>query len=82
MNKNHGAIFEAAKSVGGADRQLAMELTLNVLKALKNENKQTVDVEHIQDIVEKVLIESGHARTAKSYILYRARRTGMRRLSQ
>ena len=48
------AIFEAAKSVGGADRQLAMELTLNVLKALKNENKQTVDVEHIQDIVEKV----------------------------
>ena len=30
------AIFEAAKSVGGADRQLAMELTLNVLKALKN----------------------------------------------
>ena len=34
------AIFEAAKSVGGADRQLAMELTLNVLKALKNENKQ------------------------------------------
>ena len=35
------AIFEAAKSVGGADRQLAMELTLNVLKALKNENKQT-----------------------------------------
>ena len=53
------AIFEAAKSVGGADRQLAMELTLNVLKALKNENKQTVDVEHIQDIVEKVLIESG-----------------------
>ena len=39
-----------------------MELTLNVLKALKNENKQTVDVEHIQDIVEKVLIESGHAR--------------------
>ena len=72
------AIFEAAKSVGGADRQLAMELTLNVLKSLKNENKQTVDVEHIQDIVEKVLIESGHARTAKSYILYRARRTGMR----
>ena len=32
------AIFEAAKSVGGADRQLAMELTLNVLKDLKNEN--------------------------------------------
>lgn len=35
MKQNHGCYFEAAKSVGGADRQLAMELTLNVLKALK-----------------------------------------------
>lgn len=29
------AIFEAAKSVGGADRQMAMEITLDVLKYLK-----------------------------------------------
>lgn len=72
------AIFEAAKSVGGADRQLAMEITISVLKMLKSENRESVDVEHIQDMVEKVLIESGHARTAKAYILYRAQRTGMR----
>ena len=32
-------------------------------------------VEQVQDTVEKVLIESGHARTAKKYILYRNERT-------
>ena len=29
------------------------------------------DVEGVQDIVEKVLIEEGHATTAKAYIIYR-----------
>lgn len=38
-------------------------------------------VEDIQDIVEKVLIENGHARTAKEYILYRQRRTDVRNMS-
>lgn len=53
------AIFEAAKSVGGADREMAVEITLDVLKSLKAENVEVVDVEHVQDIVEKVLIEKG-----------------------
>ena len=35
-------------------------------------------VEEVQDAVEKVLIETGHAKTAKAYILYRDRRTRMR----
>ena len=34
---------------------------------------ETPTVEQVQDTVEKVLIESGHARTAKKYILYRKR---------
>ena len=72
------AIFEAAKSVGGADRQMAMEVTLDVLKYLKAHFKGIVTVEQVQDAVEKILIEKGHARTAKSYILYRAKRTGIR----
>jgi ribonucleoside-triphosphate reductase len=38
-------------------------------------------VEEVQDIVEKVLIESGHAKTAKSYILYRADRTRTREMN-
>ncbi|HIU74617.1 MAG TPA: anaerobic ribonucleoside triphosphate reductase [Candidatus Pelethocola excrementipullorum] len=35
-------------------------------------------VEQIQDIVEDVLIRSGHARTAKAYILYRAEHSKIR----
>ena len=72
------AIFAAAQAVGGADREMAVEITLCVLKCLKAENREIVDVEHVQDIVEKVLIKKGHAKTAKSYILYRAKRTDIR----
>jgi len=35
-------------------------------------------VEEIQDVVEKVLIEEGHVRTAKAYILYRKKRKELR----
>ncbi|MEW6276553.1 MAG: anaerobic ribonucleoside-triphosphate reductase [Bacillota bacterium] len=73
------AIFKAARAVGGEDRQTALELTIEVLKMLKTRyNGQVFGVEDVQDIVEKVLIEAGHARTAKAYILYRDRRTRIR----
>ncbi|WP_003540073.1 anaerobic ribonucleoside-triphosphate reductase [Desulfotomaculum nigrificans] len=73
------AIFKAAKAVGGEDRQTAMELTLEVLKMLKKKyNGNLFGVEEVQDMVEKVLIETGHARTAKAYILYRHQRTRLR----
>ncbi|SFG29127.1 ribonucleoside-triphosphate reductase class III catalytic subunit [Desulfotomaculum arcticum] len=73
------AIFEAARAVGGEDRQTAMELTIEALKMLKKKfNGHAFSVEDVQDIVEKVLIEAGHARTAKAYILYRDRRTRIR----
>jgi ribonucleoside-triphosphate reductase (formate) len=73
------AVFKAAKAVGGADRQLAMEITLDVMKYLKKTFEQDLfSVEDIQDAVEKILIEQGHAKTAKAYILYRAQRTRIR----
>ena len=73
------AIFKAARAVGGEDKQTAMELTISVLKLLKKQyNGNMFGVEDIQDVVEKVLIEAGHARTAKAYILYRDGRTRMR----
>jgi len=69
------AIFKAASSVGGEDRLLAEELSGAVTLFLQ---KKFVDkipsIENIQDIVEKVLIETGHAKTAKAYILYRDKR--------
>lgn len=78
-NKITEAIFKAAKAVGGADKQLAMELTLDVLRLLKQEYSAGMfGVEEVQDAVEKILIEKGHAKTAKAYILYRDKRTRMR----
>ena len=81
------AIFKAAQAVGGEDRQTAMELTLDVIRFLKTKfNGQAFGVEDVQDPppapppppVEKVLIESGHAKTAKAYIIYRSSRNRIR----
>jgi len=74
------AIFMAAKAVGGSDRSIAENLTGQVIKSLleKAHNAIIPSVEEVQDEVERVLIENGHARTAKAYILYRDRRTRIR----
>ncbi len=74
------AIFKAAKAVGGSDREIADNLTRQVIKSLeeKSQNGVVPSVEEVQDEVEIVLIENGHARTAKAYILYRDRRTRIR----
>lgn len=73
------AIFRAAQAEGGNDRTMAMELTIKVLKELQAKYGSNVfSVEDVQDMVEKVLIEDGHARTAKAYILYRDRRNRVR----
>ncbi|MGE5395956.1 MAG: anaerobic ribonucleoside-triphosphate reductase [Chitinophagales bacterium] len=73
------AIFKAAQAMGGEDRTKALELTLEVMKALGEAyDGQIFTVEDVQDYVEKVLIENGHARTAKAYILYRSDRTRYR----
>lgn len=73
------AIFKAAKAVGGEDRQLADELGEIVVQYLSKQLGSGIpSVEEVQDAVEKVLIETGHAKTAKAYILYRDRRTRLR----
>jgi uridine kinase len=74
------AIYRAAVAVGGRDRSIAEGLTDEVVSILEQNcaGQQIPTVEEIQDIVEKVLIENGHARTAKAYILYRQERA-MRR---
>ena len=73
------AIFKAARAVGGEDRVLAEELASMVTMLLeKNFTETPPTIEEIQDTVEKVLIEMGHARTAKAYILYRDRRARVR----
>ena len=77
------AIWKAAKAVGGRDKEQAKRISNEVVALL---NKQYGDdgvptVEEIQDLVEKCLIENGHASTAKAYILYRKQHTDMRELA-
>ena len=79
VKKIADAIFKAAQALGGSDYDNAEKLAQQVCEYLENdEHITTPTVEHIQDIVEKILIENGHARTAKEYILYRAERTRVR----
>lgn len=75
------AIYRAAVAVGGRDRATAESLADEVVAALEKTApaEHIPTVEEIQDIVEKVLIENGHARTAKAFILYRDDRARRRR---
>jgi len=75
------AIWKAAQAVGGRDRNLAKRLSNQVVQLLVERFAGEIPgVEDIQDIVEKVLIENGHARTAKAYILYRKQRENLRKI--
>ncbi len=67
------AVLRAAIACGGRDRGEALRVADDVLALLLGrEDRDTYPtVEEVQDLVEKVLIERGHARTAKAYILYR-----------
>jgi len=67
------AIWKAVKAVGGTDREKAEYLAKIVASEVgKKFGVQGIpEVEFVQDMVEKVLIEEGHAKVAKAYILYR-----------
>ena len=82
INKIADAIFKAAQVLGGKDHDLSLEIAHEVEDYLLDVcHNQVPTVEQIQDAVEKVLIENGHARTAKEYILYRAERTRAREMN-
>ncbi|MEA4854397.1 MAG: ribonucleoside triphosphate reductase [Christensenella sp.] len=73
------AIFKAVTAVGGDDFDTAQKISDAVVDTANLQIRADVaDVEQIQDFVEKVLIERGHAKTAKAYILYREKRRAAR----
>ncbi len=76
------AIWKAAQAVGGKDYRKAGELTDKVLERINKELKkgEIPTVEQVQDTVEKTLIEEGHAKTAKAYILYRKQHQDIREI--
>ncbi|MDD2557084.1 MAG: ribonucleoside triphosphate reductase [Desulfuromonadaceae bacterium] len=80
VDKISAAVKKAVRAVGGHDMEKAQSIALQVVNTLTVifKDKQVPTVENVQDLVEKELIEAGHARTAKAYILYRQQREQLR----
>ncbi len=74
------AIYRAAISVGGRDKERAEILADKVIDYLEKKfsDDYVPNIEEIQDAVEKILIENGHAKVAKEFILYRDERNKSR----
>ena len=72
-DKIENAIWKAVKAVGGKDKERPKDLTNLIVEKLDKIHGEhgIPDVEEAQDLVEKILIEEGHAKVAKAFILYR-----------
>ena len=61
--------------------ETALRLADEVVSILELEGEPQPDVEHIQDLVERVLMDNGYVQTAKAYILYRNERSRAREMN-
>lgn len=81
-SKITAAIAKAGQATGEFREREARKMTLRVL-TLVHEMRlgPNPDVEEIQDIVERVLLDSPYYRTAKAYIIYREQHAQIRRIA-
>ena len=76
------AINEAGKVAKEFDEKEAVKLTIQVLNlAHQLRLEDTPEVEEIQDIVERVLLDSPYHKSAKAYILYREQHAQIRNIT-
>lgn len=74
QNKITEAIFKAGSFTGEFDYKQASTLSNTVIDVIiKKGSDHMLKVEEVQDIVEEVLLDSAFKKTAKEYILYRAK---------
>jgi len=75
------AIEKAVRAVGGTDMRKAADITrqVDVILSVLYKEGRVPTVENVQDLVEKILIENGHAQTAKAFILYRKQHETLRK---
>lgn len=82
VEKISNAIYKAARAIGGTDHDMAEELAERVVEYVENTlGIERPGVEQLQDAVEKILVDSGHTRTAKEFILYRDKRSRVREMN-
>jgi ribonucleoside-diphosphate reductase alpha chain len=96
IKKRDGSIvkFKVSKVISAIEKTMLAvhiedeELPKKIAERIVEEAEKIVGEDHIltveemQDIVEKVLITEGHAEMAKAYILYRQKRTELRKLKE
>lgn len=76
------AIAKAGEVTGEFSEREARKLTLRVLTLLHELRLGPIpEVEDIQDIVERVLLDSPYYKTAKAYILYREQHAQIRKIT-
>jgi len=76
------AIEKAGSATGEFTDREARKLTLRVLTLVHDLRLgPTPDVEELQDIVERVLLDSPYYKTAKAYILYREQHSQIRNMT-
>jgi ribonucleoside-triphosphate reductase (formate) len=81
-SKITGAIAKAGKATGEFDIREAKKMTLRVLTLAHELRLGSVpEVEEVQDIVERVLLDSPYYKTAKAYIIYREQHAQIRRIT-
>ncbi len=76
------AVFKAFIATKTSDGQTAGEMARQVEEILDERIKGIPGVEDVQDIVEEVLIKKGYADVARAYILYREKRSQIRKAKE
>jgi ribonucleoside-diphosphate reductase alpha chain len=75
------SIWLAARKVGGKDKKRSVYLGKQVITILDERypNGEAIKTTEIGELVEKVLIENGHAKTAQEFIRYRENKKNFRK---
>ena len=76
------AIFKAFIATKSQDGGLAEEIAGQVVELIDKRNTKIPGVEDVQDAVEEVLIKKGYTGVAKAYILYREKRSQIRKVKE
>ncbi len=76
------AVFKACQAVGDNDYDKAVKVSQQVIDIMEITCRglRVPDVEEVQDLVEKLLIEKEYSEIAKAYILYREQHAQLRRM--